>query len=626
MLNFIRNFRSHLWGKIVFAVLAFFLIVSFAVWGIGDIFLSPNRERVVARVGSVKIMSGDFVRAYRDETEQVSKLLGENFDAERGRELGFVRSILNTLIGRALFDNVVSKLDLSIGRDAMRAAVIATPQFQDEFGTFNELIFRRVLRESGFSEETFLRNLKNDLKRRQLIDTVISVPKVPPTLLNSLAAVRKEQRTAESILIATDELAEPPEPKEEVIEKWYRDNADKYRKPQLRSLSYFNVTPKQLLAEIVVAEEDVKEIYAQRKSSFEVAEERNISQILLSDERAAKNAYERLKKGEDFLLVAKEAADLDKRGVSLGWNTKRDLITELAEQTFALEAKELGGPYETPFGWHIMRVEEISPGKTLTFEEKRQELTDELALEEAAEAVYQLMIKVEDALAGGASLDQAAAEVGAEVRRLDGVTVTGADGDGKEINLPPRLFQEAFSLPPQVVSGVIDTGADGFFVQRVEGIEEARAKTFAEAKKEALRDWRSQEKKRLAAAAAERIKQRLVNGEGLRAIASSMRLKVVAYKPFSRFSFVDQEIPPPFTDALFAADVGDAVAIAITEGQMVGVVTDIIPPTEDDKSGLAPIETAVYDSLGADLVSQYQSWLMQKHRVSVDDNAIDEVL
>lgn len=626
MLNFIRSFRGNLVGRAVFGLLAFLLIASFAVWGISDVFLSPRQELVVAKVGSVKIMSGDFLRAYRDETEQIAELLGEDFDAERGRELGFIRSIMNTLVGRALFDNIAEKLDLAIPRETMRESIIATPQFQDEFGTFNELIFRRTLLDSGFSEETFLRNLESDLKRKQLIDTVISIPKIPPTLLNSLAMVRKEQRTATSILIAAEEIAEPPPPPESALEEWYRQNGDKYKRQQLRSFSYFNVAPKQLLGEIIIAEEAVRELYAQRKPSFEVAERRNVSQIRLDDEQAAIRVAERLRNGEDFLKVAKEVAGLDEQGVSLGWNTEQDLIAKLAAPTFKLELKEIGGPYETAFGWHVMRVEEITPGKTFTFAEKRTELTDELALEEAAESVYQLMIKVEDELAGGAPLEQAAAIVGGEVQRLDKVTSIATYENGDEVKqVANRLFKEAFALLPQTVSGVIDTGSDGFFVLRVEEIEAARPKTFAEAETEVLADWRLAEKKKTAAARAERVKTRLANGEGLTAIAESMELKTVAYKPFSRFSFEDQEIPPPFADALFNAAVGDVVAVSITEGEVVGVLTDIIPAKADDL-GLAAIEKAIHDNLGADLVSQYQSWLVQRYRVTIDDKAIDEVL
>ncbi len=626
MLNLVHKFRESFWGKAIFGLLAFFLIVSFAVWGIGDIFLNPDRERVVAKVGSVRVMSSDFLRVYRDETEKIAELLGEDFDSERGRELGFVRSVLNTLVGRALFDNIVENLDLAIGREAMRSAVISTPQFQDEFGTFNELLFRRVLGESGFSEETFLRSLKGDLKRKQLISTVIAAPKVPKIMLESLAAVRKEQRTAESILIAIDELPEPPEPKKAALEKWHEENSEDYQRPELRSFSYFNVSPKQLLGEIVVGEEEVKELYEQRKPSFEVAERRNILQIRLEDEQKAAEAMKRLEKGEDFFKVAERVAGMNAEDVSLGWNTEDDLIEELTEPVFAQGLKEAGGPYKTPFGWHIVRVEEIEEGKTFTFAEKRQELTDELALEEAIGAVYGLMTTVEDELAAGASLEEAAAAVNVETKRVDKASMSGERENGEKIELPLRLFTEAFALQPQAIGGVVDLGEDGFFVQRVDEVEESRPQTFAEAEKEILADWRRREKTASAAAKAQRVKKELSEGEGLRSIAARLRLKVVDYKPFSRFSYEDQEIPPQFADALFAAAPGETVAVAIREGQIIGLVTEIIPPGKNDESDFERIEEAIYSNLGADLVSQYQSWLAQKYRISINDNAIDELL
>ena len=630
MLNFIRRFRENTVGRWIFAGLAFLLVASFAVWGIGDMFLAPKYDRTIAKVGSVEIKADDFLRAYQDETEELAELLGEEFDEVRGRELGFVASVMNTLVGRALFDNVSEKLGLDVGRDSMRTRITEIPQFQDEFGTFNELIFRRVLSESGFSEESFLRNLKRDLKRTQLIDTVIALPEIPPSIVLELAKIRKEQRTADSILVAIEEMEAPPPPDNAKLQEWFLERTEKYNLPALRSFSYFHIHPSQLVDEIVIAKEDVEDLYEQRKSTYDIPEKRRILQMRLESEQTAQQAFEAITKGEEFSKVAERLASLKAEDIDLGLITKQDLLEGLSEPVFQLKLKELGGPYQTAFGWHIMRVEEIQEGKTSTFEEKQGELTDELALNEALDAVYSLMIRVEDELAGGATLAQAADSVGAKVQTIQKASSGGnsyeKNPEGEKITaIPQRVFDETFVLANTGdISGVIDSGEDGFFVQRLEQTDQARPKTFEEALGEVERDWQQQAKKQRAKDIAAEITLLITQGKSLKQVAASSNLKVVSYKPFSRLSFGDQEIPPPFAEKLFQAKKGELVSSEITEGFVIGKVTSI--EAADTSKGLEPIVDAFTTNTGGDLVMQYQSKLRQKYRIVVDEGAIDEVL
>ena len=68
MMQGIRKAGQSWLGKIVVAVLFSFLILSFAVWGIGDMLRGATRQ-TVASVGSTEISAVAFRDAYQQELQ-----------------------------------------------------------------------------------------------------------------------------------------------------------------------------------------------------------------------------------------------------------------------------------------------------------------------------------------------------------------------------------------------------------------------------------------------------------------------------------------------------------------------------------------------------------------------------
>lgn len=83
MLNRMRKGSGGWLAKILLGM----LILSFGVWGIGDIFRSSGSS-VVAEVGKVKIEANDYARAYQGELRQQSQRFGRTIDAATARQLG----------------------------------------------------------------------------------------------------------------------------------------------------------------------------------------------------------------------------------------------------------------------------------------------------------------------------------------------------------------------------------------------------------------------------------------------------------------------------------------------------------------------------------------------------------
>jgi len=75
MLRGLHKASSHWLGKLVMAGLFGFLALSFAVWGIGDIFRGFGRSSL-AKIGSTEIGIEQFRHAYNEHLQQLGRRLG----------------------------------------------------------------------------------------------------------------------------------------------------------------------------------------------------------------------------------------------------------------------------------------------------------------------------------------------------------------------------------------------------------------------------------------------------------------------------------------------------------------------------------------------------------------------
>ena len=63
---------------------------------------------------------------------------------------------------------------------------------------------------------------------------------------------------------------------------------------------------------------------------------------------------------------------------------------------------------QTPFGWHLLRAQEIVPEQVQPFDTVKEELRRELSLEQAANQLPDFATRLDDELAAGTSFDEAA--------------------------------------------------------------------------------------------------------------------------------------------------------------------------------------------------------------------------
>ncbi len=150
-------------------------------------------------------------------------------------------------------------------------------------------------------------------------------------------------------------------------------------------------------------------------------EEVHARHILLESEAEAKRVLTLVQRGGDFAALARQhSKDPGSReGGDLGFFKRGDMVAEFANAAFALQPGQVSAaPVQSPFGWHIIKVEERRRATPPPFEQVSQELRERLLQEEVNAAVTRIRASVTverlDQPAAGSLLNQAAPPAAAQ--------------------------------------------------------------------------------------------------------------------------------------------------------------------------------------------------------------------
>ena len=126
-----------------------------------------------------------------------------------------------------------------------------------------------------------------------------------------------------------------------------------------------------------MTEDSLKALYDEQLETLRLDEEVRARHILVPTEDEARQLMARLRAGADFARLARtqsidEASAKD--GGDLGYFTRAAMVEPFADVAFSTSAGEVSEPFETQFGWHIVKVEDRRQRRAPTFEELRPQL------------------------------------------------------------------------------------------------------------------------------------------------------------------------------------------------------------------------------------------------------------
>src|SRR5712691_5564823 len=417
MLRGLRKASTNWLGKVVMASVVGFLVISFAIWGIGDIFRGFGRS-TVAKVGRTEITVEQFRTLYNDRLQQYSRQLGRPIGADQARALGLDRLVI--ALGLGLSDAEVAK------------QITTDPAFQGPNGQFDRFRFEQTIRNAGFTEARFVAEQRRRLLRRELANTIAAGLNAPKALVEAANRYQNEQRAIEYVLLnraLAGDIA-PPDP--EVLAKYYEDRKVLFRAPEYRKLVVVSLIPSEQARWIEISDADIKRTYEERRARYVTPERRHVEQIDFPNVEAAQAAAERIAKGTTFAEIAKELGKTEK-DIDLGTVAKAGMIDRaVADAAFALKEGEVSAPVQGRFGTVLVQVLKIEPEQVRPVEAVAGEIKQELAA----------------ARAKGKTLAEAAENLKLAARTIEAIDRSGRSPSGERVSAlpdPQRLIAAAFT-------------------------------------------------------------------------------------------------------------------------------------------------------------------------------------
>ena len=146
------------------------------------------------------------------------------------------------------------------------------------------------------------------------------------------------------------------------------------RMAELHKTRLLNLHREKLVQGMEPAEDDLRAYYEANRDQIQLKEQRRIQMVVLPTKAQAEDIKTKIESGEITIFQAAVDHSIDpnaKRTLGdFGWVTKGTGFPKLDELTFALEPDALGGPVESPAGWHLVKVTDVRDAHYTDFEEE----------------------------------------------------------------------------------------------------------------------------------------------------------------------------------------------------------------------------------------------------------------
>src|SRR6266516_1002266 len=153
MLRGLRKASSNWLGKAVMAAVVGFLVISFAIWGIGDIFRGFGRS-TAAKIGRTELTVEQFRTLYNDRLQQFSRQLGRPITTDQVRSTGLDRVVIGQIFSEMLLDERARTLGLTLSDAEVAKLITNDPAFRGPNGEFNRFLFEQIIRNAGWTERS----------------------------------------------------------------------------------------------------------------------------------------------------------------------------------------------------------------------------------------------------------------------------------------------------------------------------------------------------------------------------------------------------------------------------------------------------------------------------------------
>jgi peptidyl-prolyl cis-trans isomerase D len=567
----LQQLRSIATSKIAAIVIFGPLIVSFAAWGIADVFRGGS-DASIATVGSDKISPDEYARDFNNLLKNNRGPNGQPMTAEQARKLGLQQKVFDNLIGQRALNQVTSKLGLIVPDSLVVQTIQSLPAFAGPLGTFDHNQFLRVIDDRGFNEQQFIELVRQDMERSQLTAASSAALQLPTGYVMAIIAFLNETRAADYIVVPQSAAGAVPAPSDAQLTAYIAQNKSHFSTPEYREVTYGEISPENVANQVQVTDAQLKQQYQLRKedpsTGYFVPEKRDVEQVTFPTLATAQSVKSKIDSGIGFADAAK-AANVSVQ--SLG-TVDQAALGDRGTATFALPTNGVTSPQKNLAGYALLHVSKITPGVNKSFDDVKADIRKDVLAQLAAGKISDIGNSYTDANSGGMSLVDAAKKVGMQVFHIAALDRNGLAPDGSKTDAAsdPDLLAQIFAAEIGEDGDPVNSKSGKTYVIKVNGVIPPKLKSLDAVRADATTGWTAQQQAKLLEKKAEALAALATQQNSLDAVASSVGAQVAHSGRLNRADIPGApnpaNLPAALIQKIFSVPGGHAVAAPSTTG------------------------------------------------------------
>ena len=377
MFDLVQKYRRVM--QIVLGLIA----ITFATWGIESYTRFAGGRDTVASVNGSDILRREFDEQLRQQQENMRRMFGGQIDPAAFDNPELRRAMLDQMVNERVVATETAKRNLWFDDKRLSEAILSVPEFQVG-GKFSEQRFDDVARSQNppATARQFAERIRQSMSVQQIPGAIAQSAIAPHALVERLAAIEAQQREVSQVPIAAKQYLAQVKIDPAQVKQYYESHLGDFRTPERVRAEYVVLSAENLARQEPVTDDEIKQAYEARASSFRVEEQRRASHILVKTKDEADKLMGELKKNPGALaeLAKKQSQDPGsaEKGGDLGWFGRGMMVKPFEEAVFGMKQGELR-VVQSEFGFHVIKLTGIQPGKARPYDEVKKELAADLA-------------------------------------------------------------------------------------------------------------------------------------------------------------------------------------------------------------------------------------------------------
>lgn len=617
----LRQFLKSWMGK----VLLILCLAPLVVLGLESYFSTQVNPNEIVKVDDTSIDTSTYQNIFNDRRQILVQQVG---DASAINENVLKKQVLQSLIDRALIENQINKLGMTISDEVITEMLKKEPAFLDSNGKFSNDLFANFLQSRRMTKEQLFQSLRTQMTLAELNSNIVKTAVYPMTAINNIIDLQSETRPLWIARLKWQPFASQVTISEKEIQDYYNQHQKELKSQEMVDINYIEVNKNQINVPAPTAEE-IQQQYQAYLTSQKNQQQHEVAMILMSDEKA-QTTLENLKnqldtKKADFATLAKQYSE-DEGSKNSGGNIG-SLTPEMFPNDYenvitavkALKEGEVSAPIKTQYGYHLFKLMKISGDTPASLDSMKDSLTEK-ALAHKKEVAYQdLVKKINDLAVDGSTIADIASQENLLAKTLKNYPKTDNNTTLNQPAVINAAFDE-FALQDNSVSVGIELADKTVWVQ-ANNFRPVKNLSLSEATEQIRQTLTEEKAKDLALAQAKTIANQVQQKNSVNVSADFVELGKVGRQmpilsPEERSIAFSQ---PATADKLAVMTQKTSEGASVIVG---GVIekTSIAQLTDEQKKQTARM---IRENIGQSHFEDYLAYLRSQAKIKVNDKALN---